>query len=272
MEKSPNAGLWWWVYNSVNLLKNNWVAHLVDTCYVNYILVKLEKKSVTRFKSTPLRSFRIVEEIFHFFFIFHDGITEEFITSAKGGGGSGSNASDGEWRVKLHSCAPCRGAWFLTGCRLLLVSSLEFGDLELCTPIHTTDSKRRCHPIPCACFHPGRPSSSHHMTRTSLWRVKSFTENPPKPPSATQELAFPRATPSLRGLLAAPPAPNGAPSLQRCSLYLKCYSPRLPRPHPSTHPLTSLSQTHVLGQVHSDHPQIIMGRYTRPWPTQAVFF
>ena len=43
-----------------------------------------------------------MEEIFYFFFheeeiIFHDGITEEFITFAKGGGGSGSNASDGEW-------------------------------------------------------------------------------------------------------------------------------------------------------------------------------
>lgn len=90
-----------------------------------------------------------MEEIFHFFFIFHDGIKEEFITSAKGGGGSGSNASDGEWWVKLHAFAPCRGARFLTGCRLSLVSSLEFGDLELCTPVHTTDSKKHCHPILC---------------------------------------------------------------------------------------------------------------------------
>ena len=133
MEKSSNGGLWWWVYNSVNLLKTNWVVHLVDKCYVNYILVKLKKKSVTRFKRTLLRSFCIMEEIFHFFFyeeeiVFHDGITEEFTTFAKGGGGSGSNASDGEWRGKLHSFAPCRGAWFLTGYRLVPVSSLGFGD------------------------------------------------------------------------------------------------------------------------------------------------
>ena len=51
---------------------------------------KAEKKSVTRFKRTLLRSFWIMEEIFHFFFheeeiIFHDGITKEFITFAKGG-------------------------------------------------------------------------------------------------------------------------------------------------------------------------------------------
>lgn len=111
MEKSSNGGLWWWVYNSVNLLKTNWVVHLVDKCYVNYILVKLKKKSVTRFKRTLLRSFCIMEEIFHFFFyeeeiIFHDGITEEFTTFAKGRGGSGSNASDGEWlKIQMKLCS-----------------------------------------------------------------------------------------------------------------------------------------------------------------------
>ena len=55
-----------------------------------------------------------MEEIFHFFFyeeeiIFHDGITEEFTTFAKGRGGSGSNASDGEWRGSFTHSRPAVG-------------------------------------------------------------------------------------------------------------------------------------------------------------------
>ena len=84
------------------------------------------------------------------------------------------------------------------------------------------------------------------------------------PPSAAQELVFPTATPSLHR----PPgcfsiAPDGVPLCTRCSLYLKCYSPRLP-PTPYQHPLTSLPQSHVLSQAHSDHPTERCGHVHMP--------
>ena len=225
-----------------------------------------------------------MEEIFYFFFheeeiIFHDGITEEFITFAKGGGGSGSNASDGEWRVKLHSFVPCCGAWFLTGYSWYQSAAWGLGTLmKAAWTVHSNQHHRQqkalsrdpvCIPpswVPLLLLAPHDQNVHLKANQVLRW----------EPANASQcctgtRLSDSHSLPSPASwlLLHCPRwGPLSAPDALSTwnAIPQGCHPP-----HPSTHshlcPKAMFSPRPTLTTLKNT-----VGMYTCPWPTEAVFF